>query len=889
MAHPNHLPMKSQLLYILKPIISSFMGACIIVSIYACKPNAGLYKQEDDLGNPSRSYGDLSIKNSENKKVANLYIQAEQGDARAQYKLGTYYEKGKEVDEVDKQRAVYWHTKAAHKEYPPAQYRLGIYYDYGEGITKEDKEEAAKWYRQAAEQGHAAAQFNLGSCYEHGEGVEKDDRKALEWYKKSAEQGDEEAQYKLGFYYYSGKGVDKADKTTAVRWYGKAAEQDHAAAQYSLALCYERGEGVEGGKDGGKAKELYQKAADNGSIISLHIIKECKGISGLYGITTRLTSASYSSSQANIDPAARTDSMQSEQPTQSSAHRNKEYRKKRKHMDDTNDSQSKISSQTYAGLYPTFVSDTAKKLRYSPEEEVYKEKEAVPAKNPHPVNEDKYITGSKPSKKSKRKIQKKDKEKEKKDGNEQQQYLDIGYIDDIPNSQTETFSQPPLTPACKVDEGVDETENELKKKLKEKCNQLKEFKKLKNELSESKSNLKRHKNKIIKAWKEEKEEIELFKENILTNEEDIKKIKECIAKLQNKLAGFYHSRTYSYKLKIYSLSKAIKYYKEAAANGCKEAGKQLEELRKNHFDLITLDAEAIGWRRTAYLISTERTAEDDSPNTYPYKLSQITFMNLKKNEVPEKIVIHKPSEESNNIYTPIYATGKNVPYDEGVLYIDPAGAGEHETAYCIAKRYRSNYFILASGGYGGGYITDPKDRIPGTQFFEKIADLIMKHKIYKVFIENNQSDLSNYQKEIKSAIKLKYPCLRTKYKLFDEENGRLLKPNDYLHKLTIEPFATKFVTKKVKKGTTEKGKTGKEEKIDCCLKQHLLEKPSLIINRKLLKKDFAFKTNPKKEMPFTLFHQLTYFNLQGKKLRYDDRLDVMVMALNGLNQAIKSS
>ena len=58
-----------------------------------------------------------------------------------------------------------------------AQYKLGVMYDWGYGVTK-DYGQAARWYRRAAEQGDADAQYNLGLMYYHGEGVPQADTEA---------------------------------------------------------------------------------------------------------------------------------------------------------------------------------------------------------------------------------------------------------------------------------------------------------------------------------------------------------------------------------------------------------------------------------------------------------------------------------------------------------------------------------------------------------------------------------------------------------------------------------------------------------------------------------------------------------------------------------------
>ena len=65
-----------------------------------------------------------------------------------------------------------------------AQYILGVAYGNGEGVS-ENYAEAVKWYRLAAEQGDARAQFNLGFMYANGKGVLRSGAAAADWYYKA--------------------------------------------------------------------------------------------------------------------------------------------------------------------------------------------------------------------------------------------------------------------------------------------------------------------------------------------------------------------------------------------------------------------------------------------------------------------------------------------------------------------------------------------------------------------------------------------------------------------------------------------------------------------------------------------------------------------------------
>jgi hypothetical protein len=69
-----------------------------------------------------------------------------------------------------------------------AQNKLGVYYQLGLSVEQSDTE-AVKWFHMAAEQGEGEAQFNLGESYEYGRGVPVDKREALSWYRRSCDNG----------------------------------------------------------------------------------------------------------------------------------------------------------------------------------------------------------------------------------------------------------------------------------------------------------------------------------------------------------------------------------------------------------------------------------------------------------------------------------------------------------------------------------------------------------------------------------------------------------------------------------------------------------------------------------------------------------------------------
>lgn len=146
---------------------------------------------------------------------------AEQGDAKAQLRLGNMLRDGEGMQR-DFAEAVQWYRKAADQGDPEAQTNLGAMYVSGRGVPR-DYSEAVRWYRKAADQGNAAAQSNLWTSYMQGQGVPEDHSEAARWLRKAAEQGLAQAQYNLAICFYLGDGVPK-DRIEAYKWAELAVE-----------------------------------------------------------------------------------------------------------------------------------------------------------------------------------------------------------------------------------------------------------------------------------------------------------------------------------------------------------------------------------------------------------------------------------------------------------------------------------------------------------------------------------------------------------------------------------------------------------------------------------------------------------------------------------------
>lgn len=114
---------------------------------------------------------------------------AEQMTPTQQYAIAELYLYGEVTGDVlrDREEAMFWLLKSAHRGLPAAQFRLGTWCEMPTSIFKlghlitQTPEEAFRWFKLAAEAGCARAFFSLGYAYKHGQGCEKDIKSAKYW------------------------------------------------------------------------------------------------------------------------------------------------------------------------------------------------------------------------------------------------------------------------------------------------------------------------------------------------------------------------------------------------------------------------------------------------------------------------------------------------------------------------------------------------------------------------------------------------------------------------------------------------------------------------------------------------------------------------------------
>jgi len=202
--------------------------------------------------------------------VPNMLTAAKQGDARAMFRLGIFYQKGIGI-EVDVEEGFQWFLKAAEKGHSFSMGTLGTCYENGRGINK-DLNKAAYWYRKAADHGVPEFMCKLSVCYQNGYGVEKNQEKAFFWFQKAAEVDNPVGMFGLGDCLMRGAGTP-VDEQKGFYWYKKAAEKNLTAAMKELGICYYYGKGTE--KNLPEAFRWFKKGADSGDVNCMRNLFSC--------------------------------------------------------------------------------------------------------------------------------------------------------------------------------------------------------------------------------------------------------------------------------------------------------------------------------------------------------------------------------------------------------------------------------------------------------------------------------------------------------------------------------------------------------------------------------------------------------------------------------------
>lgn len=267
-------------------------------------------------------------------------------------------------------------------------------------------------------------------------------------------------------------------------------------------------------------------------------------------------------------------------------------------------------------------------------------------------------------------------------------------------------------------------------------------------------------------------------------------------------------------------------------------GDPTDPRRFNTLDLMEREA---SYGRTGFALQFMLDSTLSDADRYPLKLSDLIVLGLNPENAPEKPIW---ATNTNNIikdipcvgfngdryYGPMDIQGKWIPYEGGIMAIDPSGRGDNETAYAVVKMLNGFLYVTAAGGLQGGY-----DEATMT----KLVNIAKAQSVNQIIIESNFGD-GMFSELLKPYLMKIYPCTVEEVRHNTQKERRIVD--------TLEPV----------------------------MNQH-----RLVFDTGVIRNDYeSTKTYAtEKALQYSLMWQMSRITRVRKALAYDDRLDVLAMAV----------
>lgn len=259
------------------------------------------------------------------------------------------------------------------------------------------------------------------------------------------------------------------------------------------------------------------------------------------------------------------------------------------------------------------------------------------------------------------------------------------------------------------------------------------------------------------------------------------------------------------------------------------------------FDDEDLRERALSYGRAGFALQFMLDTELSDADKHPLKLSDLIVYpcdpyrgptDLVWASSPELVRSDLPSVglSGDRYYRPAWASADFAPYAGGVMYVDPSGRGRDETAYACVRQLNGKLFLVASGGFLGGY---------EQRTLRGLLDIAKHHGISKIVCEPNFGG-GMFTQLLKAAASNYYVC-------------------------GIED--------------AEWQTTAKEARIVAIL-EPVLQQHRLVVDPKVIQADYDnVPTQFDRSNEYRLFHQLTRVTAEPGALVHDDRLDALAGAV----------
>lgn len=269
-----------------------------------------------------------------------------------------------------------------------------------------------------------------------------------------------------------------------------------------------------------------------------------------------------------------------------------------------------------------------------------------------------------------------------------------------------------------------------------------------------------------------------------------------------------------------------------------EAGEPTDPRRFGSLELLEREA---SYGRTGFALQFMLDSTLSDMDKYPLKLSDLIVIGTNPENAPEKLIwaanvdnvirdVPCVGFNGDRYYGPMDVQGKWIPYEGAVMAVDPSGRGDNETSYAVVKMLNGYLYLLASGGFEGGY---------SEKTMTSLVNMAKKFSVNKLIIESNFGD-GMFSELLKPYLLKTYPCTIEEVRSNIQKERRIVD--------TLEPV----------------------------LNQH-----RLVVDTSVIRDDYEStkKYSTEKSLHYSLFWQMSRITKTRGALSFDDRLDVLSMAV----------
>jgi hypothetical protein len=167
-----------------------------------------------------------------------------------------------------------------------------------------------------------------------------------------------------------------------------------------------------------------------------------------------------------------------------------------------------------------------------------------------------------------------------------------------------------------------------------------------------------------------------------------------------------------------------------------------EPTDPGRFSKLELEERQLEYGRIGYQLQFQLNTTLSDEDRHPLKLRDFIVMQTDVDIAPDKIVWGSGEDQElpqyplvgltgDRFFKPLHVEDAWTPYEGAIMYIDPSGRGQDQTAYAVVKHLHGMLILRKWGGLDGGY---------NEQTLSKLAAIAREEKVNSIIVESNFGD-----------------------------------------------------------------------------------------------------------------------------------------------------